>query len=831
SLPVPPQVQPISSPVRFRRPGENRAANINALAASLARLPRPYLLMSTFGGKETKSPERARNALRTGETKVAPETLPLRMAPPPRSFSNPTLLGSASLFTRSPSKERLARPLVASATISSPRPMSSLGTNTATSVLTASADRLDVQAGLDIFGSSSPFSSSLSNINSPMPPPPPLPRPKPIATLSTTTNDFDVIPPSPEEPDCISSSSGRTPRRAAAKSANPLPRPTRKTLAAEAALKEAELCAALPDPVNIVAEEQPTFETVERDLPTFNPAPILTQEQWSQLTQRNTRKNKQHFNKLSVDEVTMDENRPPSPTSKIRRSVSGSSIEAKKEGRESRAKKRRSALRSSLGGEDGEEEKVASASEDLPAVPAGHFMAAGDEEEYSSPVRGGRAKGAKKSSIAGKKSRRVKWDKALVYEGPVEPHGEGAGILKSSRFSRHLTCRNTALSLIDAQEDDYAAMGVKRGHRRVIQRELATMRGVPLSSALNIGGGDSVHGEDDDGSGPESAAPTHHKQFALGGSSALRASAASGGASTIPPPASASEPSAKRRYRRHPKPDLTAPEKPPSAYVEFSNTVREELKGSGKSFTEIARLVGELWQAVDREEKEQLEHNAAQAKLRFLTLLADYKKTPQYAEYQAYLADFRRKHPVEGSGPTSTITGAESRRPGNTTSTSAPTPPTLSSRSSGEDSNTEAGVRYLDHNDEGSPRGGPSPAPGAEGALAAFRKRQYDGREGGSSGQPSPATQLSNPGGFDWNNGGGMGHGNGSGGLYTPRRLSSGQSSHQYPSGFPQSGDRDVIPLRHSATSSTAQRLATVTATSNLRSSGRSDPYDTSTPG
>lgn len=59
---------------------------------------------------------------------------------------------------------------------------------------------------------------------------------------------------------------------------------------------------------------------------------------------------------------------------------------------------------------------------------------------------------------------------------------------------------------------------------------------------------------------------------------------------------------AKRRYRRHPKVDPHAPVKPASAYVEFSNVIREEMKGA--SFTEIARRVGERWQALSKQEKE-----------------------------------------------------------------------------------------------------------------------------------------------------------------------------------------------------------------------------------
>ena len=44
-----------------------------------------------------------------------------------------------------------------------------------------------------------------------------------------------------------------------------------------------------------------------------------------------------------------------------------------------------------------------------------------------------------------------------------------------------------------------------------------------------------------------------------------------------------------------------APEKPTSAYVQFSNVARESLKG--KSFAELAKIVGEKWQNLDRHVK------------------------------------------------------------------------------------------------------------------------------------------------------------------------------------------------------------------------------------
>lgn len=124
-----------------------------------------------------------------------------------------------------------------------------------------------------------------------------------------------------------------------------------------------------------------------------------------------------------------------------------------KEGREERAKKRRGALRSSMDGseeallkgemgedEDGEREKV---------VAKVHYRAPGDEEEFFSPVRNavvvskGKSGGKKKSEtmaaamVVSGERKRVKWDKALVYEGPLEVRAESVdGILKVSLESK-----------------------------------------------------------------------------------------------------------------------------------------------------------------------------------------------------------------------------------------------------------------------------------------------------------------------------------------------------------------------------------------------------------
>lgn len=112
-------------------------------------------------------------------------------------------------------------------------------------------------------------------------------------------------------------------------------------------------------------------------------------------------------------------------------------------------------------------------------------------------------------------------------------------------------------------------------------------------------------------------------------------------------------PEAKRKYRRHPKPDENAPERPPSAYVIFSNKVREEVKDQSLSFTQIAKLVGDRWQKLDPAGKEPFEAQANAAKERYNIQLSTYRKTDSYKEYMQYLSEFKTKHgqPTEQKRP------------------------------------------------------------------------------------------------------------------------------------------------------------------------------------
>jgi hypothetical protein len=115
----------------------------------------------------------------------------------------------------------------------------------------------------------------------------------------------------------------------------------------------------------------------------------------------------------------------------------------------------------------------------------------------------------------------------------------------------------------------------------------------------------------------------------------------------------------------HEQPDNHAPERPPSAYVIFSNSqlslqnvsshialtgwilvaeIRDQLKGQELSFTEIAKLVGERWQELQAHEREPCEREAQALKNTYYSELRQYKKTSQYSQYQDYLADFKAKH-------------------------------------------------------------------------------------------------------------------------------------------------------------------------------------------
>ncbi|ODQ51739.1 hypothetical protein SAICODRAFT_8668 [Saitoella complicata NRRL Y-17804] len=200
-------------------------------------------------------------------------------------------------------------------------------------------------------------------------------------------------------------------------------------------------------------------------------------------------------------------------------------------------------------------------------------------------------------------------------------------------------------TLMDITEQDLVEMSIKRGHRRLLQREIASRRGIPINEPLPL------EEEMDESRGVTPAMSWNgkdreaqeefegEKEEAVGGGK-RKAKAKKD---------NIDQETGKRKYRRHPKTDPNAPEKPASAYVVFANSVREELKkdvaNNSLSFTDIAKIVGDRWKLLDPEEKERMEDDAARKKEDFANAMLKYRSSQEYYKYQVYLTQFREKHP------------------------------------------------------------------------------------------------------------------------------------------------------------------------------------------
>lgn len=180
---------------------------------------------------------------------------------------------------------------------------------------------------------------------------------------------------------------------------------------------------------------------------------------------------------------------------------------------------------------------------------------------------------------------------------------------------------DTWQTILDITESDFDVLKVKLGHRRKLQRKIANSRGYSSDRALE----------------PRNSPPFDRP---IEEAQKIKTETRESGVTL----------GTKRKYRRHPKPDENAPERPPSAYVIFSNKMREELKGRNLSFTEIAKLVGEKWQNLSLSQKELFEQQASAAKEKYNNELIEYKKTNLYKEYSGYLADFKARHSRQNSG-------------------------------------------------------------------------------------------------------------------------------------------------------------------------------------
>ncbi|KAJ8107324.1 hypothetical protein OPT61_g8944 [Boeremia exigua] len=176
-------------------------------------------------------------------------------------------------------------------------------------------------------------------------------------------------------------------------------------------------------------------------------------------------------------------------------------------------------------------------------------------------------------------------------------------------------------TVVDITEDDLTTLQFKLGHRRALQREIATWRGIPQTISLEPE--------------PASPEPTSLSTSALETLTRQQAT---------PPPRE------KRRYRRHPRADPHAPKKPKTAYVNFADQLRTDPSISQLSFVHIAREVGRRWQELPPEQKRVWESNAARAMQEYESQMDEYKQTDEWRKYQAYLNEFKAQQAQATSG-------------------------------------------------------------------------------------------------------------------------------------------------------------------------------------
>ncbi|KAI8881397.1 HMG-box [Backusella circina FSU 941] len=232
-------------------------------------------------------------------------------------------------------------------------------------------------------------------------------------------------------------------------------------------------------------------------------------------------------------------------------------------------------------------------------------------------------------------------------------------------------------SLFEITESDMVQMDVKRGHRRLLQRTIANLKGVsssipqiitannnapytiePSPTARNLiknGHGNRVITTTPNHKIPKTPVnnninnntPSPKKPNEYYASAGTMINTVTSGMSSTEEEAVTSDNIHrlwKRKYHRHAKPDTNAPVKPPSAYVMFSNHVRAELKAENKSFTDLAKIIGDRWKNISAEEKERYESRALTEREVYLKKVADYQKTDAYKKYQQYIVEFKAKN-------------------------------------------------------------------------------------------------------------------------------------------------------------------------------------------
>ncbi|KAK4053788.1 hypothetical protein OIV83_001444 [Microbotryomycetes sp. JL201] len=397
---------------------ESAVAETPKKPASLPLLPRPAPL-SLNRSPEKRSAQRATEATSL-QVSLLPRPAPIE-ALLPRPQQSEKVLANALVppeGSSSPSPARTRPPSPPRMLLPRPAPLDSKP-----SALTASADDLGASSGTEVLGLAVFGSSAVL-------------RAARLKRTRTVTSDSDSLgaDASVAAPMVASPATELLPRPVRS------PRPTRRSRAFQ---KEGSIDSTVSDSgsadvvIAPIARDGSDYRprVPSRSPLVLKPIPALTQDELNRLTQKNTKRNQISVNKLQVETIVMDCNRPPSPTSKIRRTLSSEGAlgrPSSKEGREARAAKRRNALRSSTDGSEAAliDSELGQGGDDRTLT--SHFRGAGDEEEFVSPVRTFKtvtSASARKPTSQPQTVKSVKWDRALVYEAghapKVEPSNDG----------------------------------------------------------------------------------------------------------------------------------------------------------------------------------------------------------------------------------------------------------------------------------------------------------------------------------------------------------------------------------------------------------------------
>ena len=108
---------------------------------------------------------------------------------------------------------------------------------------------------------------------------------------------------------------------------------------------------------------------------------------------------------------------------------------------------------------------------------------------------------------------------------------------------------------------------------------------------------------------------------------------------------------AKRSYRHHPKPDPNAPDRPYSAYVLFSNEMREQWKEENLPFPDLSRQVGLRWQSLNPQEKERWKQLVTGPWDKYKEKVLAYQQTKEFRDYKRYVEEFKTKQAAKQQEP------------------------------------------------------------------------------------------------------------------------------------------------------------------------------------